>query len=539
MYIGDEATSSERMDPLFGAPTSTSNSRCAAACPSRQEIELSLQTLLTLTFQPLILRSLTMFILLAAIACLTCAYIFYAFISPRFSGERLRNAFRGADSTKRFYQEAWNQQTVVLDIHVAHGPTRNGYKHDIVRLAPNHYSISDPHLVRSVFASASKTGFYTKNFSHAPLPPTAFEMVHAGDVQRRKTHTGGFLRLRGREWSRFENAAGDVCQRLSTGLDMSREKSTTIDIYDHIGAACIELGLRAMIGERSPSLVPLNAQGRTFTAETSTSYNNIGCSRTEQPGSSTIDAWCLEFFQNACKTGEEGPRILESLRRFPRELGTEEVANIAAAEVSDDAIASHLCGILSATLLQRLAEHHDWQRKVHKSLLDRVASEPAERWLRRSVLSSCKMLGAVFWETLRLSPPVAGPQPRVVMTENNLLRDRGIEAGSTVTASAFVVNRSSMFGPDPHVWDPQRWLEASEETASRWQRQMFTFGSGPRACEGRELAKFICLAITAWIVMQYDLTSDFHSMEASGGFIAHPRAKDNGELLPLRLEDRV
>jgi hypothetical protein len=364
-------------------------------------------------------------------------------------------------------------------------------------------------------------------------------MVHAGDAQRRKTHTGGFLRLQNWEWSRFENAASDVCQRLSTGINMSREKSTTIDIYDHIGAACMELGLRAMIGERSPSLVPLNAQGRTFTAETSTSYNNIGCSRTEQPGSSTIDAWCLRTFQNACKAGEEGPRILESLRRFSGELGTEEVANIAAAEVSDDAIASHLCGILSATLLQRLAEHHDWQRQVHKSLIDRVASEPAERWLRRSVLSSCKMLGAVFWETLRLSPPVAGPQPRVVMPENNLLRDWGIEAGSIVTASAFVVNRSSVFGPDPHIWDPQRWLEVSDETARRWQRQVFTFGSGPRACEGRELAKFICLAVTAWVVMQYDLTSDFHGMEASGGFIAHPRAKSNGELLPLRLEDRV
>jgi cytochrome P450 len=469
----------------------------------------------TLIFQLLVLRSLTMFILLAAIACLTCVYIFYAFTGPRFSGQRLRNAFCGADSTQRFYQEAWNSQTVVPEIYGAHGPTRNGYKYNVVCLAPNHYSISDPQLVRSVFASAPKTDFYTNNFSHAPLTRTAFEMVHAGDVQRRKTHTGGFLRLQNWEWSRFENAAGDVCQRLSTGLDMSRETSTTIDIYDHIGAACMELGLRAMIGERSPSLVPLNAQGRTFTAETSTSYNNIGCSRTEQPGSSTIDAWCLRTFQNACKTGEEGPRILESLRRFSGELGTEEVANIAAAEVSDDAIAS-----LSATLLQRLAEHHDWQRQVHKSLIDRVASEPAECWLRRSVSSSCKLLGAVFWETLRLSSPVAGPQPRVVMPENNLLRDWGIEAGSIVTASAFVVNRSSVFGPDPHTWDPQRWLEASDETARRWQRQIFTFGSGPRACEGRELAKFICLAVTAWVVMQYDLTSDFHGMEASGGFMS-------------------
>jgi len=538
MHIGDEVASSERMDPLFTA-FSASNSRCAVACPLRQKVELSLQTLVTLIFQLLVLRSYTMFILLAALACLTCVYILYASIGPRSSGKRLRNAFRGADSTQCPYQEAWNKQTVVWDIYAAHSPARDGYRHDIVRLAPNHYSISDPRLVRLVFASASKTDFYTNNFSHAPLPPIAFEMVHADDVQRRKTHTGGFLRLQVEEWSRFENAAGDVCQRLSTGLDVLREKSTTIDIYDHIGAACMELGLRAMIGERSPSLVPLNAQGRNFTAETSTSYNNIGCSRTEQSGSSTIDAWCLRIFQKACKTGEEGPRILESLRRFSGELGSEEVANIAAAEVSDDATASHLCGILSATLLQHLAENRDWQRQVHESLFDRVASEPPERWLRRSVLSSCKTLGAVFWETLRLSPPVAGPQPRVVTIENDLLHDWGIEPGSIVTASAFVVNRSSMFGNEPDIWNPQRWLEASDETARRWQREMFTFGSGPRACEGRELAKFICLAITAWVVMRYNLTTDSYGMEASGGFIAHPHAKDNGEVLPIRLEDRV
>lgn len=326
---------------------------------------------------------------------------------------------------------------------------------------------------------------------------------------------------------------------MSTGLDTLREKSTTIDIYDHIGAACMELGLRAMVGELCPSLVPLNEQGRTFTAEISTSYHNIGCTLTEPSDPSAIDAWCLRTFQKGCKTSEKGPRILESLRRFSNELRSEEIANIAAAEVSEDTIASHLCGVMTANLLQRLAEHQDWQRQVHESLLDHVAGQPSERWLRRSVLSSCKMLGAVFWETLRLSPPVAGPQPRMVVPGNNLLGDLGIESGSVVTASAFVVNRSSKFGPDPDIWNPQRWLEASDETTRRWQRLMFTFGSGPRACEGHEIAKFICLAITAWVVMQTKFTGELHSMEAFGGFIAHPRTKGNGEVLPLKLETRI
>lgn len=105
-------------------------------------------------------------------------------------------------------------------------------------------------------------------------------MVSAGDAQRRKTHIGGFLRLQNWEWSHFESAASDVCQRLSTDLDMLREKSTTIDVYDRIGATCMELGLRAMVGELSPSLVPLNEQGRTFTAEINTSYHNVGCTLT-------------------------------------------------------------------------------------------------------------------------------------------------------------------------------------------------------------------------------------------------------------------
>lgn len=454
-----------------------------------------------------------MITLLAISACFTCVYILYVFASPRWFGHRLRNAFRGADSTQRFYQEAWDKQTVVWDIYAAHGPTRNGYKHNVVRLAPNHYSISDPQLVRSVFASAPKTDFYTNNFSHAPLPPIAFEMVNEGDARRRKAHTGGFLRLQNWEWGRFEGAASDVCQRMSTGLDMLRDNSTTIDIYDHIGAACMELGLQAMVGELSPSLVPLNEQGRTFMAEISTSYHNIGCTLTEPSEPSAIDAWCLKTFQNARKTSEKEPRILESLRRFSNELGSEEIASIAAAEVSDDAIASHLCGIMTATLLQRLAEHQDWQRQVHESLLDHLAGQPFDRWLRRSALSSCKILGTVFWETLRLSPPVAGPQPRMVMAGNNLLGDLGIESGSVVTASAFIVNRSGMFGPDPDIWNPQRWLKASDETTRRWQRLMFTFGSGPRACEGREIAKFICLAITAWVVMQHKFTSDLHCMD--------------------------
>lgn len=480
-----------------------------------------------------------MIALLTVAAGLTCLYLIYTHLGSRKSKKRLPVAFGAAETTRQPYDEAWDKHTVVWDIQAAHGPTPTGHQHDVVRLAPSHYSISDPQLVRSVFASAPKTSFYTDNFSHAPLPTIAFEMVHTGDAQRRKTQTGGFLRLQGWEWSRFEVTAGDVCRRMSSGLERMRERSKVVDVYDHVGAACMELGMRAMMGELAPPLVPLNEQGKAFMAEISASYPKIGCSQTVESAPSTIDAWCHQAFQKVCKSGNEVPRILESLRKYSDELGSDEISGIAAAEVSDDAIASHLCGIVTATLMQRLAERRDWQNQVRVELSNRVAGQRPESCLCRPVLSSCKALGAVFWETLRLSPPVAGPQPRVLVSESSQLRDWGIESGSIVTASAYLVNRSSMFGPDPDTWNPQRWLETSEETTRRWQRLMFTFGSGSRACEGREIAKFICLAVTAWIVLDFDLSSDTSCMEPAGGFIAHPKANGDGEILPLRLKKRL
>ncbi|RYP88817.1 hypothetical protein DL769_000231 [Monosporascus sp. CRB-8-3] len=112
-------------------------------------------------------------------------------------------------------------------------------------------------------------------------------------------------------------------------------------------------------------------------------------------------------------------------------------------------------------------------------LSDPISYEESRTWL--------PYLGACIKESLRLNPPAPNLFARVVPEGGKCIGTESIPAGTDITSNAYVVQRDpALYGPDPEVYRPERWLESPD--ASKMETGMFVFGTGPRICIGRDIA---------------------------------------------------
>jgi hypothetical protein len=103
------------------------------------------------------------------------------------------------------------------------------------------------------------------------------------------------------------------------------------------------------------------------------------------------------------------------------------------------------------------------------------------------------LLDAVLLETLRLRPSVPGSQPRIIPSSPgsspiSICGYTKIPVGTRVSSQAYSLHRNEQVFPEPEVWNPRRWLDASPEQRDEMMKWFWAFGSGGRMCIGNHLA---------------------------------------------------
>jgi unspecific monooxygenase len=141
-------------------------------------------------------------------------------------------------------------------------------------------------------------------------------------------------------------------------------------------------------------------------------------------------------------------------------------------------------------------------------------------------IDALQLLDAILLETLRLHAPVGGSQPRTTPSSNPqsptvLLGYRNIPPGIRVSAQAYCLHRNPEIFPDPEMWKPERWLEASEEERSEMLRWFWAFGSGANMCLGNHLATLgECLSLfTPLIRHRFPRGINLHDWEPELKFV--------------------
>jgi cytochrome P450 len=91
---------------------------------------------------------------------------------------------------------------------------------------------------------------------------------------------------------------------------------------------------------------------------------------------------------------------------------------------------------------------------------------------------------------LRLRPPATNLFARIAGTGGARVGGIYVPEGTEMTSNAYVVQRDpDLYGPDPEVFHPERWLD-SEAKSAEMEAGMFVFGVGPRVCLGKDIAVF-------------------------------------------------
>jgi cytochrome P450 len=116
-------------------------------------------------------------------------------------------------------------------------------------------------------------------------------------------------------------------------------------------------------------------------------------------------------------------------------------------------------------------------------------------------------LQAVILEALRVHPAVAAPMTRVVGPQGLQIAGHFFPSGTEVGVNAWVIhNNTSIFGPDAHVFRPERWLTSDKDERAVLDRNFLAFGNGPRTCIGKNISLLEMSKVIPQIVRKYDLS---------------------------------
>ena len=103
-------------------------------------------------------------------------------------------------------------------------------------------------------------------------------------------------------------------------------------------------------------------------------------------------------------------------------------------------------------------------------------------------IKSMPYFTSCVFESARFFPSIPVVLPRRVSPPGIILNGKFIPEGTSIGASPSVINRDpGVFGPDAHVFRPERWL-GPQDQVKQMHRFLFTWGFGSRKCVGKNLA---------------------------------------------------
>ncbi|KAJ3514323.1 hypothetical protein NLJ89_g2441 [Agrocybe chaxingu] len=151
-----------------------------------------------------------------------------------------------------------------------------------------------------------------------------------------------------------------------------------------------------------------------------------------------------------------------------------------------------------------LALYQEEQEKLYQHIKSTIPSDRLPTYEEMPLLTHSM---AVFYETLRLFPPVAAiPKFAAEDTTLSATDSKGVKItvpvpkGTDITIAVPGLHYNPRYWEDPHAFKPERFLKD-------WPRDAFVpFSAGARACIGRKFFETEGIAILTMLVSRYKIT---------------------------------
>ncbi|KAI2793670.1 Cytochrome monooxygenase pkfB [Penicillium oxalicum] len=161
--------------------------------------------------------------------------------------------------------------------------------------------------------------------------------------------------------------------------------------------------------------------------------------------------------------------------------------------------------ILASAVIYHLLKNPPSFAKLKDEVAVAAAQGRLSRYTTWKEAKELPYLDACIIEATRMHPPFALPFERVVPEVGLRIDGHYIPSGTRVGINPWAMHReASMFGANPDVWRPERWL-CSETKKQEMYNSLLTFGAGHRSCLGRHLAYFEIYKLIPSLFQQYDI----------------------------------
>lgn len=143
---------------------------------------------------------------------------------------------------------------------------------------------------------------------------------------------------------------------------------------------------------------------------------------------------------------------------------------------------------MRSTLLSIISNPRVYSR-LTKEIDDAIARGAISSPVSEEEAKRLPYLQAVIKEGLRRHPPITQLREHLVPPEGDWYNGIFIPGGTFVGFNAWGLQLNSVFGDDPEVFRPERWLIDDQETLKKMiQVQELIFGHGTTKCLGMPIA---------------------------------------------------
>ncbi|MCJ1466156.1 hypothetical protein MMC07_004775 [Pseudocyphellaria aurata] len=144
-------------------------------------------------------------------------------------------------------------------------------------------------------------------------------------------------------------------------------------------------------------------------------------------------------------------------------------------------------------------------KKLKDEILDSEAASEISKPITYAEASKLEYLSAVINETLRVHASTGFILERMVPKGGATISDVYLPEGTVVGLNTWVLHHDkTIFGEDADVYRPERWIESSPDQLKEMKRCMIAFGTGPRACIGKNIAMMEMCKVIPELVRAYD-----------------------------------
>lgn len=141
-----------------------------------------------------------------------------------------------------------------------------------------------------------------------------------------------------------------------------------------------------------------------------------------------------------------------------------------------------------STLLAIISNHRIYQElkvEINTAVTELMVSYP----ICHTEAKQLPYLQACILEGLRKFPPLSQLRERMVPPEGDIINGHRIPGGTFIGFNAWGTQLDSVFGDDPEVFRPERWLTGDQERLNAMQETLeLIFGHGSAKCLGMPLA---------------------------------------------------